>query len=551
MPTFSKRIYFTFFAVLVLFVFFLLRSRTTDAESTVLVSATATVNMAGVGDARAVAISGNHAFTGSAIQTGAAPEFRVFDISRTSAPVPLGTLDVGATINDIAVVGDRAYVATSKDSSEIRIIDISNPNAPVDVGGYNISGATNAYAVAIYNQYLYVGAANGQILAFSLANPNALTLVASVSTGSAVNDLVVRKGGVLYAATSNNTKEVIAFNVSQPNSIQEVAVYNIAETVNAQGVEYTDHKVYVATSRVVGKPNFYVFDAAATSSLSFIGAADLLSNNTSVRAYKDFAFVAGKTVPYTFSVVDITNPTVPIKVGSYNTGGAANALAMRAGYAYVASSNNNAELQILDTHYFENKTHIQDVSGDGVIHISCIGDSNSDGLGRPSWCNEIRTNIAQSGKTWETKNRALFWSTVVNREVGPFFADAQMDLAFASDSPDVFVAAFGTNDIAVGFTNDQVVDAYQHVTDRAASRSMPMLIALTPPIGGTDATDAVTNRKVVDQNEALLKSFPRSRLVDFYTPMVYAEDYLSGDKVHINLSGQLKRAQAVFSKLAD
>ncbi|MBX4192460.1 hypothetical protein KW798_03170, partial [Candidatus Parcubacteria bacterium] len=57
----------------------------------------------------------------------AGPEFYIYDVSVPATPMFLGRIELTHTINDIAVSGDYAYLATSADYGELTMINITNP----------------------------------------------------------------------------------------------------------------------------------------------------------------------------------------------------------------------------------------------------------------------------------------------------------------------------------------------------------------------------------------------------------------------------------------
>jgi hypothetical protein len=107
-----------------------------------------------------VGIQGDFAYVG--FDVSAAPSLDSFfavDVSDPSAPVPTDSLHVG-TVRSLAIVGDRAYVATGAASTGI--IDLSDPAHPALAG--SVPG--ESYAVAASGALLFVGNSLGELSLF-------------------------------------------------------------------------------------------------------------------------------------------------------------------------------------------------------------------------------------------------------------------------------------------------------------------------------------------------------------------------------------------------
>jgi hypothetical protein len=66
---------------------------------------------------------------------------RIYDASNPAALVELGSLDTPGAPANVAVVGDRAYLAESTGGGALRVIDVANPARPVELGAIETSKA--------------------------------------------------------------------------------------------------------------------------------------------------------------------------------------------------------------------------------------------------------------------------------------------------------------------------------------------------------------------------------------------------------------------------
>lgn len=212
-------------------------------------------------------------------------------------------------------------------------------------------------------------------------------------------------------------------------------------------------------------------------------------------------------------------------------------------------------------------THVADLTGDGKVVIACLGDSNTGTLegfgGVTSWCT-LLNNLVQPTLGWQTVNVGIPGGTVLHPGPDTPSRSASTQLATAlalPDPPDVVLLAFGTNDLpADSFAN--VIAAYQAVKSEAESLSPPrrVAIALTPPQcvtlgdGQPNLINGQPANNVIASFNALLQSTftGPDDLLDFFSPMVIGggcggNDYM--DCIHMNLSGQQKRAQTAQQRL--
>lgn len=205
-------------------------------------------------------VSGNGAigwsifYTNGRIYLGTAeangPEFFVIDVSNPSSPTVLGSKEIGANVNDIAVNGNLAYIATSRD--EVEIYNISNPAAITKVGAYDAPGATeDGSAVQLVSaSRLYLGRLAGtgssayhELHILNVTNPAMPQNLGSKDIGASVNDLYARDE-LIFLATDDANREFQVWNVADPANIQFWSSFNFPQV--ASGIDYEDNLVYVS-----------------------------------------------------------------------------------------------------------------------------------------------------------------------------------------------------------------------------------------------------------------------------------------------------------------
>ncbi len=100
------------------------------------------------------------------LATGSTPDITIWDIFNPALPIRVGSISNPATVHNIYVVGDLAYVAYY--SSGFRVYDISNPAAPVLAGQYDTSKRTGESFIGAIGAYVYLP--SGNILVCDIEN---------------------------------------------------------------------------------------------------------------------------------------------------------------------------------------------------------------------------------------------------------------------------------------------------------------------------------------------------------------------------------------------
>jgi hypothetical protein len=146
------------------------------------------------------------ALSGSFLYAGSGPlgnQFHVFNVSNPLAISNVANLALGGqVVNDIAVQGRYAYLATASASSTLRVIDITIPSAPTQVGALGFG--TTANSVVAAGRFVYVGVASGETFRVVDAKTPSSPLDvggADLIAGS-LREMVVR-GRYAYVVSSN------------------------------------------------------------------------------------------------------------------------------------------------------------------------------------------------------------------------------------------------------------------------------------------------------------------------------------------------------------
>jgi len=111
------------------------------------------------GTTYAVVASGNYTYVGQG------QDFAVLDISDPVASAEVGRVRIDGIVRDIAVSGDYAYVADSRNG--LSIVDISDPSSPALTGQYDTVGG--GYVVTVSGDYVYIGGGSNRLVILHVA----------------------------------------------------------------------------------------------------------------------------------------------------------------------------------------------------------------------------------------------------------------------------------------------------------------------------------------------------------------------------------------------
>jgi hypothetical protein len=110
-----------------------------------------------------LAISGDYLY----VANGAS--VYIIDVSNPFDCKVLGTNNLPATVKDIAIAGERAYIACENAWLQLQVIDVSNPARGITVGSYHLNGTPSG--LVVHSNYLFVakGSAGLDVLQITVA----------------------------------------------------------------------------------------------------------------------------------------------------------------------------------------------------------------------------------------------------------------------------------------------------------------------------------------------------------------------------------------------
>jgi len=253
----------------------------------------------------------------------------VIDIKKPASPKIVGSYKISDDANAVYVLGDYAYIA-SLNSSGLKVMDISHPTAPKLIA----SAASVAYDVYVSGKYAYVAESEG-VQVLDISNPASPIGVSFIYTSKFISDLHLA-GAYLYMI---NEKGLFIADVSDPAAPIMLGDYT--------GLGFTDVYVLNNYAYVVGD-NFWVVDIKVPDSpVSIVGSIKTTNNLSAMYVSGDYAYLTD--LKKGLQLIDISNPTSPVRSGFFETPGFAFSVYVLGNYAYVGQGpNTRSGLQIVD-----------------------------------------------------------------------------------------------------------------------------------------------------------------------------------------------------------
>jgi hypothetical protein len=189
-----------------------------------------------------------------------------------------------------------------------------------DIG--SVGSGNQGTGVAVAFPYAYVSgvassASKPDIFVFDVSNSASPTLVSSLDVGSGGINSIFLKGNYLYAASPNDNKELIIFDVSIPTNIREVGSLNLSGSYDGLSVIAFGNTVALGRAGNSGK-ELYFINVTSPSSPSIISSYEVGDNVNGFALSNKYLYLVSKDADNDLWVFDITNPSSPSLVSTYN-----------------------------------------------------------------------------------------------------------------------------------------------------------------------------------------------------------------------------------------
>ena len=420
-------------------------------------------------------VQGNYAY----VANGASSNLQIIDVSNPAKPVTISTIATGSSTS-LYVQGNYAYVANYW-AGNLQIINISDPASPVTVS----TVATGSYPnwVVVQGNYAYVtdvGPSTLQII--NISNPANPVNVGSVATNS---------GGPFYAQALYVQGNYAYVSNGGDNSLQIINISNPANPVTVGSVANVgggDVYVQGRYAYVTGNNDLYIIDVSNPANPRLVSSVNAPQAND-VYVQGNYAYVTNGWAT-SFQVFNISNPAVPVSVGTVSTGSGSEAgyVVVQGSYVYIADGGNDKLLI-----YNMGGAYIQQLKVGGTETGTLQVDSNANVSGSQSIVGgltvgssaQISGNVGVNGNLTIAGLTQLNGVTAINGVYGGY---SSIGLATPSAPTITFSGVVGA--AATWSYEVEAVDAAGNTTAASAVGS----ITASDSLGlGDDASQTVTS----------------------------------------------------------
>jgi hypothetical protein len=284
------------------------------------------------------------AVNGTVAYVGEGSSLTVLDISDATHPIRLARLPLAEHANDLALDGQRLYVANG--NAGLLIYDVSDPIAPQQLGTFLTPQP--ATRVRVQSTLAYVVA--GDMLIVDVQNSSAPAQLGSYHPSSTINNLVV-VGSRVYLAYGSTFSPAIGgvsiVDVVSPSAPAGLGGISLSYET-ALDVQVDGNLIYAITiadsRRRFEQPRLLIADISNVTSPTILGSITLSTaffsiSRASLLMANGLAYVAG--YPGGLLAFDVHTPAAPTLVGQSATLGGSADLQLVGEQLYAVTNDHN------------------------------------------------------------------------------------------------------------------------------------------------------------------------------------------------------------------
>jgi hypothetical protein len=256
----------------------------------------------------------------------------IVDISDPTDPVWFDDYEIPIWAYGVDVVGDYAYLALGEEG--LRVVEVSDSvSSPVAVGAYTMLGYAEKVAVA--GDYVYAAEFRGRLHVVGVTDPANMTWHGFSDVMSDADALATFGH---YAYVVDEDKGLRVFDLSDPRAPAEVGLY--ANASCAAGVVVAGNYVHIYCDT---SPRWGIVDVsnpAAPTEVYWKEFSYQIASVADVAVEGDLAYLAliANTALNDLYIYDISNPGAPNLVGDYaGSSNRYNEVEVSGNYAYLAT----------------------------------------------------------------------------------------------------------------------------------------------------------------------------------------------------------------------
>jgi len=284
-----------------------------------------------------------------------------------SGPTIVGSLNLPTSGRGVHISGKYAYVTTLSTGNDLHIIDISTPSTPIEVGSLNLPHSANS--VYVSSKYAYV--VNNNVAGsncpsecefhiIDVSDPSSPTTTGSLNLPDSGNDVYV-SGKYAYVLTASSSNDFHIIDISDPTRPAEVGSLDLPHSAN--GVYVSGKYAYVVNDNIFASNcpsecEFHIIDISDPTTPVMMGSMEIPYSPSDVYVSGKYAYVVNNTpfgslcgmscqVP--LLIIDISDPLSPTTVGSLDFSlSSIYAIHVAGKYAYLVTDPDGDDFHVVD-----------------------------------------------------------------------------------------------------------------------------------------------------------------------------------------------------------
>ena len=173
-------------------------------------------------------------------EEGGASELLAYHVSDPTNPTEAGTLEFSDDLQEIIVLADYAYIATSIDDKEVVVVDATTPSGLIEVGSYDLPGNNNATSIVGFSNVIILGRDNGEVFLFDVTDPTVPVKHSNnLNVNNAINDMALgnqNQYALIVTAEESDQSYFVIADISDPANPNPTAT--MIFSINLNGVTY-------------------------------------------------------------------------------------------------------------------------------------------------------------------------------------------------------------------------------------------------------------------------------------------------------------------------
>jgi hypothetical protein len=274
-------------------------------------------------------------------------------LSSAISSVTYLTRTFGNTFNEVTTKSQfdaGTFVSTESQSAingEVILSSVptSSWTTPALVSTYNDSGTTNAMHVTTDGNYAYLAkAGNPSVVVVNVTVPASPTLSGSITISGNVADLMLN-GNYIYAATTNNSRELSIIDITNKSSPSNTGNGNMAGNSDGISVYYSSSYAYIGrVGSAGGDKEFGIINVSTPSAPTVQSELEIGYTVNHVVVSGNYAFLGTNNGSNELYIINTTNKSSPTIAANVNLPGTAkiNSLAISGNSLLVATDSNGS-----------------------------------------------------------------------------------------------------------------------------------------------------------------------------------------------------------------